>query len=219
MGRVIRPAVMAAVAALALAGAADARRKPALPRCGAAAHTVLKTARVRLFVSKFKYYACWRPTGRVALAYPRKGEGGGVDGDLHAVIVGRYVGFVATSLYDPDGFSAEIVSLDARSGRSTHRRYADLDAYADSAISSFAMDDRGSLAFLETFQGGPGRNGPCQQPAGSTAALIALDHGGRRVLDCQGPGEPADQTIAGLTVAGHVVSWRHLGTTRTATLG
>lgn len=218
----MRPAaVVAVLTALALTGAAGARGKAALPGCGAPAHTVVKTANVRLFLSKFRYYVCWRPTGRVTLAYPRRheGEDGQVDGGLHAVVVGHYVGFVATALYDPDGFSDEIVSLDARSGRSLHRRYADLDAFADSAISSFVMDDRGSLAYLETFDGGPGSGGPCQQPAKSTAALIALDHGGRRVLDCQGPGEPADQTIAGLTVAGHVVSWRHLGATRSATLG
>ena len=217
----MRRALLAAavLVALALAGPAAARKKPALPRCNAPAHTLVKTAHVRFFLSKFKYYACWRATGRVTLAYPRGREGGGVGGDLHAVVVGRYVGFVATSLFDPDGFSDEIVSMDARTGRSVHRRYADLDTFADSAISAFAMDVRGSLAYLETFQGGPGMDGPCQQPAGNTAALLAIDHGGRRTLDCQGSGEPAGQQIAGLAVAGSVVSWQHLGTTRTAPLG
>jgi hypothetical protein len=209
----------ALIAALALSGPAAAHKQPALPKCKAPAHTVVRTDQVRLFRSKSRYYACWRATGRVTLVYPRKGEDGGVGGDLHAVVVGRYVGFVATSLYDPDGFSDEIVSMNAHTGRSLHRRYADLDASADSAISSFVMDDRGSLAYVEAFQGGPGTDGPCQQPAGTTAALVALDHGGRRVLDCQGPAEPPDQQIKGLALAGSVVSWQHLGATHTATLG
>jgi hypothetical protein len=75
--------------------------------------------------------------------------------DVSATIAGHYVGFVVTSLSDPDAGDSEIVSVDARAGRSIHRSYADLDTNADSTISSFVMDDHGSLAFLESFQGGP----------------------------------------------------------------
>ena len=78
------------------------------------------------------------------------------------------------------------------------------------------MDDRGSLAFLEGFQGGPRDSGLCPQ---GTAALIAVDHGGRRVLDCQPATDTDAQKIANLTISGHVVSWQHLGVARTATLG
>lgn len=219
MGLVIRAAVVGVVAAaLAPVGPAIARKHPpAVPRCHARAHTVVENAQIRLFLLKHRYYTCWRPTGRVTLAYPHRGEGGGtVGGDFTATIAGHYVGFVATSLYDPDGASAKIASMDARAGRSVHRSYADLDINADSAISSFVMDDHGSLAFLEVFQGGPRRSGLCPQ---STAALIGLDRGGRRVLDCQSATETDAQKIANLTITGHVVSWQHLGSSRTATLG
>jgi hypothetical protein len=219
MSKVIRVAAVGVIAAVFALGAPALARKhpPAVPKCRASAHTVIGNAQIRLFRLKHRYYTCWRPTGRVTLAYPHGREGAGAEGqDFSATIAGHYAGFFATSLYDPDGNDSEIVSVDARSGRSVHRSYADMDVNADSLISSFVMDDHGSLAFLEGFNGGPRKPGLCPQ---SSAALIALDRHGRRVLDCQNATDTDAQKIANLTISGHVVSWQHLGSMRSAVLG
>lgn len=122
-----------------------------------------------------------------------------------------------TQLFDPDGQYDQVFSVNARYGRFAHRVAPRQDGAADTNISAFVMDERGSLAFIQTLDlvGG----GPCPEGDKIGAAVIAVDRAGTRTLDCETGNEPAGQGIGNLTLSGHVVSWQHRGTTATATLG
>jgi hypothetical protein len=217
-----RVAIVVAAAALplgvAFVPAADAK-KAKLPRCGARASTLkVSTTQIRVFRLHRKLYSCWRPTQRVALLYPTKAsEDGLLSKAARPVIVGHYVGFATTQVFDPDGQFDQLFSVNARYGRSVHRVVPRLDSFGDTIIEAFVMDDRGSLAFIQTLGPGGG-GGPC--PAGDKigAAVVAVDRAGTRTLDCETGDELPGQGIASLTLAGHVVSWQHRGTTASATL-
>jgi hypothetical protein len=215
-----RLAVAAAAAAflLALVPAAEAK-KAKLPKCTARAATLkVSTARIRVFTFHSKLYSCWRPTRRVTLLFPTMpSEHGRLSDAAPPVIVGHYVGFATSWVFDPDGQYDQVFSVNVRYGRSVHRVAPRPDAAADTAIPAFVMDDRGSLAFIQELNLGGG--GPCPEGDNIRAAVIAVDRAGTRTLDCDSGDEPAGQGIASLTLAGHVVSWQHRGAAASATLG
>lgn len=207
-------AATAATLLLVFVPAAEAK-KTQLPKCTARAATLkVSTAQIRVF----KLYSCWRPTHRVTLLYPTNShEDGLLSGAAPPVIVGHYIGFATSQFFDPDGQFDQVFSVNVRYGRSVHRVAPRLDTFGDTIIPTFVMDDRGSLAFIQTLGPGGG-GGPCPKGANVNAAVIAVDRLGTRTLDCETGDEPAGQGIAGLTLDGHVVSWQHRGATASATL-
>src|SRR4051795_6832471 len=215
-----RLAIAAAAAALLLAfvPAAEAE-KAKLPKCGAPAATLkVSTAQIRVFKLRRKLYSCWRPTQRVTLLYPTNShEDGLLSNAAPPVIVGHYIGFATSQFFDPDGQYDQVFSVNVRYGRSVHRGAPPLDAAADTAIATFVIDNRGSLAFIQALNLGGG-GGLCPKGDNINAAVIAVDRVGTRTLDCETGDEAAGQGIAGLTLDGHVVSWQHRGTTASATL-
>src|SRR4051812_32358326 len=215
-----RLAFAAAATALLLAfvPAADAK-KAKLPKCSAPAATLkVSTARIRVFTLHSKLYSCWRPTQRVTLLFPTmSSEHGRLSDAAPPVIVGHYVGFATSWVFDPDGQSDQVFSVNVRYGRSVHRVAPRPDAAADTDIPAFVMDNRGSLAFIQALNLGGG-GGPCPKGDNINAAVIAVDGVGTRTPDCERGDEAAGQGIAGLTLDGHVVSWQHRGTTASATL-
>jgi hypothetical protein len=214
-----RLAISAAAAALLIAAIPAAEAKNAkLPKCSARATTLkVSTAQVRVFKLHRKLYGCWRPARRVTLLYPTKSsEDGALSDTVRPVIVGHYVGFATSQFFDPSGQFDQVFSVNVRYGRSVHRVVPRLDSFADSIVSSFVMDNRGSLAFIQTL--GPGGGGPCPTGDKISAAVIAVDRAGTRTLDCETGDEQAGQGIGSLTLQGHVVSWLHRGATASATL-
>jgi hypothetical protein len=215
----LRLAIAAAAAALllALVPAAEAK-KAKLPKCTARAATLkVSTAQIRVFKIHRKLYSCWRPTHRVTLLYPtRSFDDGLLSNAAPPVIVGHYLGFATSHLFDPDGRDDQVISVNVRYGHFVHRVAPRSDTDANTAIPTFVMDDRGSLAFIQglDLEGG----GPCPKGDNITAAVIAVDRAGTRTLDCETGDEPVGQGIANLTLNGHVVSWQHRGTTASATL-
>jgi hypothetical protein len=209
-------AATAATVLLVLVPAAEAK-KATLPKCTARAATLkVSTAQIRVFKVHRRLYSCWRPTHRVTLLYPAaKYEDGLLNETIPPVIVGHYVGFATVRLFDPDGEDDQVVSVNVRYGRSVHRVSPREDVSADTYISAFVMDDRGSLAYIQDLAGG---GGPCLKGNEFNAAVIAVDRAGTRTLDCETGDEPEGQEIANLTLAGHVVSWQHHGVTASATL-
>ncbi|HEY2602206.1 MAG TPA: hypothetical protein VGI67_11660 [Thermoleophilaceae bacterium] len=214
-----RIAFAAAAAALLLALVPAAQAKKAkLPKCTARAATLkVSTAQIRVFKLHRKLYSCWRPTHRVTLLYPTNSyEDGLLSNAAPPVIVGHYIGFATSQLFDPDGQYDQVFSVNVRYGRSVHRVAPRLDAAADTDIPTFVMDNRGSLAFIQALNLGGG--GPCPKGDNIGAAVIAVDRVGTRTLDCESGDEPAGQGISNLTLDGHVVSWQHRGTTASTTL-
>lgn len=214
-----RLAIAAIATALLLAFVpATEAKKAKLPKCSARAATLkVSTAQIRVFKLHRKLYSCWRPTHRVTLLYPTNSyEDGLLSKAAPPVIVGHYVGFATSQLFDPDGQFDQVFSVNVRYGRSVHRVAPRLDAAADTAIPAYVMDDHGSLAFIQGLNLGGG--GPCPKGDNINAAVIAVDRIGTRTLDCETGDEPAGQGIASLTLEGHVVSWQHRGTTASATL-
>jgi hypothetical protein len=214
-----RLAITAIAAALVLGfvPAAEAR-KGAPPKCTAPAHTLkISTAQIRVFKFHAKLYSCWRPTRRVTLLFPtRSSKHGLLSGTAPPVIAGHFVGFATSQLFDPDGQFDQVFSVNVRYGQFVHRVAPRLDNAADADISTFVMDDRGSLAFIQTLDLGGG--GPCPKGDNINAAVIAVDRVGTRTLDCDTGGELTSQGIANLTLNGHVVSWQHRGATASGTL-
>jgi hypothetical protein len=211
-------AAAAAGLLLALAPAVGAR-KPRLPKCNAPARTLtVSTARIRVFRLQYKLYSCWRPTHRVTLLFPVTAtEGGMIDETPAPVIAGHYVGFATSYFTDPSGQYDQVFSVNARYGHSIHRVHPRLDSFADSIVASFVMDDRGSIAFIQELGPGGG-GGPCPKGDKIDAAVVAVDRAGTRTLDCETGDEVAGHGIANLTLAGHVITWRHRGTAQTAAL-
>jgi hypothetical protein len=206
---------VAAALVLAFIPAAQAKKaKP--PKCAAPGRTLkVSTAQIRVFWFHSKLYSCWRPRHRVTLLYPKKpSENGNV---AAPVIVGHYVGFVTVYFADPSGEYDRVLSVNVRAGRSGHRVAPRFDAYHDAIIPRFVMDDRGSIAFIQTLGPGGG-GGPCPKGAKISAAVIAVDRVGTRTLDCETGNEPAGQGIANLALDGHLVSWQHRGTSVSDTL-
>jgi hypothetical protein len=153
----------------------------------------------------------------VTLLFPTtRAEHGALSDQAPPVIVGHYVGFATSQLFDPDGQFDQVFSVNVRYGRSAHRVAPRLDRDADAIVPTFVMDDRGSLAFIQTLELAGG--GPCPEGDKIGAAVIAVDRAGTRTLDCETGDEPADQGIASLSLHGHVVSWQHRGITASATL-
>lgn len=184
----------------------------------AAASLKVSTAQIRVFKFHSRLYSCWRPTHRVTLLYPTTpSEDGALSDAAPPVIVGHYVGFATSQFSDPSGQYDQVFSVNARYGHSVHRVAPRLDTYGDTIIPAFVMDDRGSLAFIQTLGPGGG-GGPCSEGDKISAAVIAVDRAGTRTLDCETGDEPAGEGIANLTLDGHVVSWQHRGTTASATL-
>jgi hypothetical protein len=214
-----RLAIAAAAALLVAFVPAAEAKKAKLPKCTARAATLkVSTAQIRIFNFHSKLYSCWRPTHRVTLLNPTKpSEHGALSDTAPPVIVGHYVGFLTSQFFDPSGQYDRIFSVNVRYGHSVHRVEPPVDTYGDGIISTFVMDNRGSLAFIQTLGPGGG-GGPC--PAGDkiSAAVVAVDRAGTRTLDCETGDEPAGQGITSLTLNGHVVSWQHRGTTGSATL-
>src|SRR6201989_3043271 len=209
-----RLAIPATAAALLLACVPAAEAKTTkLPKCGARAATLkVSTAQIRVFRFHRKLYSCWRPTHRVTLLYPtRSFDDGLLSNAAPPVIVGHYLGFATSHLFDPDGEDAQLFSVNLRYGHFVRRVAPRLDTDANTAIPSFVMDDRGSLAFIQGLDEDGG--GPCPKGGKISAAVIAVDRAGPRKLDCETGDEPAGQGISGLTLNGHVVSWQHRGVT------
>jgi hypothetical protein len=203
------------IAPMPVAGA----KKLRLPKCNAPAHTLtVSTARIRVFRLRYKLYSCWRPTHRVTLLFPvTAAEGGMVDETPAPVIVGHYVGFATSYFSDPSGQYDQVFSVNARYGHSVHRVKPRLDSFADSIVASFVMDARGSIAFIQELGPGGG-GGPCPRGDKIDAAVVAVDRVGTRTLDCETGDEVAGQGIANLTLAGHVITWRHHGAAHIAAL-
>ena len=214
-----RLAIAAGAGALLLAFVPAAEAKKAmLPKCTAHAATLkVSTTQIRVFKYHSKLYSCWRPTRRVTLLYPTASSKHGLLSEAAPpVIVGHYVGFATSQLFDPDGQYDQVFSVNARYGHFAHRVAPRLDSDANTVISTFVMDDRGSLAFIQTL--GLAGGGPCPKGDKISAAVIAVDRAGTRTLDCETGDEPAGQGIENLTLDGHVVSWQHRGTPASATL-
>lgn len=208
------------MAALLLPFVPAAQAKQAkLPACTARGPTLkVSTPRIRVFKVHSKLYSCWRPTHRVTLLYPAKpSDHGRLSTVARPVVVGHYVGFATTQFFDPDGQFDQVFSVNVRFGQFAHRVTPRLDAFGDTIVSAFVMDDRGSLAFIQTLGPGGG-GGPCPKGDGIGQAVIAVDRAGTRRLDCESGDEPPGQGIANLTLAGHVISWQHRGATSSATL-
>src|SRR2546423_6227595 len=199
-----RLAFAAAATALLLAFVPAAEAKKAkLPKCSAPAATLkVSTARIRVFTLHSKLYSCWRPTHRVTLLFPTtSSEHGRLSDAAPPVIVGHYVGFATSWVFDPDGQYDQVFSVNVRYGRSVHRVAPRPDAAADTDIPAFVMDNRGSLAFIQELDlggGGPRPAGDNIRPA-VTAGHLPAKRTPRR--DSGGP--PPPQGHPGPTLPGH----------------
>jgi hypothetical protein len=207
------------IAALALAAPAGAA---AAPRCTATGgRTLARSGSVRIFRLSGRVYGCWLPTRRRTYlapfeAQPNIDSGFSPDGTSvnEIAISGRFAGFFTTTYGDPQFWVDSPESVDIRSGHVLFAPDTATDDNGVGIISDLSVASDGALAYLQT-QGAPCSTG---NDNAQLSALIGVDRGGSRTLDCETPADPAGQGIAGVSLSGQTVTWTHAGTGHSATL-